>query len=366
MACNELWSPGFFLNLIENRFHNYRDSHISHCYSLSSCTHSILMQVYDESGCQKTSALDAAGSSALAPSEAALKWPSPLYSRKPSELKIPPLTSTRPAMRLSQIQNLDDKVENLAMYTNAEKALSDIQLEPATGSALSRRESALESIRRDSALRASVRDPYLSTKAEDHAGLSTNSYSTGWSAPMDLQENLAESLSDLTDCFVDMEKILAEPPDLTDTEPLVIENILPCWELHEHPPAVVATQLGSLAPLQIDKRVSTLFSQIPTVSATDSIKHFDTTATQPGSLAPRRVSTYFSRRPSELQIPLVSESDAQTPTPMRLSQIQNLDDPTLKIENLAMYTRTAAEKALSDLQLESPMGSFLSRRNSTL
>lgn len=169
-----------------------------------------------------------------------------LFSRRPPELQIPPVvadyasqtpTSTKPALRLTEIKRLSDPTlaaEHLLLYAkeNAEKELNDLQL------------------RKDSALTDSLRVPTSQstsvlvsdgdsplpirnyTNERSTSVLFNNPYGTTESADeirIDFHESMPDFNSDLSDCFIEIEKARAAP-DLQDTQPLSPEDLRPCWE----------------------------------------------------------------------------------------------------------------------------------------
>lgn len=263
------------------------------------------LQVYDENGCQKTSALDAIDSNALSS-----------LSGKLLDSQIPLYTASRPVDAAVKTENSN------------------------TSPQLSRRESALESIRRDSARSGSqVREPYVLSK--DGAS----------------SIKIPDFLLDVAECLEGLEEILLEPPDLTDTAPFNEADFPPCWEeweLHDNTDP---------------KRVSTLFADRPPdlqMPQSSEIKDPD---------PPKRTSM----RPPALEIPPVTEPD----TPIELGsplipdpsstrpggatgRMSQIDDPALQLEKLLLYTKTAAEAALRDLKLNSEANSPSSRRESAL
>lgn len=265
-------------------------------------------QVYDEIGCQKTSTYDAIDSNGLAS-----------LSMKLLDSQIPSDTASRPVD---------------AAVTTENSTTSPPQL--------SRRESALENIRRDSArIGSQVRDPYVPPK--------------NVASPIKIPDYLLD-VAECLEGLEGLEDILLEPPDLTDTAPFNEADYPPCWELHDDTDP---------------KRISTLFGDRPP------------TLQMPQSLEieapdlPKRTSI----RPPALEIPPVTEPDTpiEVGSPLlsdpsstlsrlggatgRMSQIE---DSTLQLEKLLMYTKNAAEVALRDLKLSSEANSPISRRESAM
>ena len=160
-----------------------------------------------------------------------------MLSRRPAALQIPPVvadsasqtpTSTKPALRLSEIRRLSDQALAAEHHAreNAEKELSDLQF---------RKGSAVRDSFLGDSLRVPVGDGDSSLPEGKHTSdrstsvLFSNPYNTRGSADeirMDLHESVPGFDLDLSDCFVDIEKAT----DLHDTEPLSPEDLRPCWE----------------------------------------------------------------------------------------------------------------------------------------